>query len=310
MRTKHQNPLGLDQGELKALVSLLHDDSFEVLNHVESKILSLGEGMVGLLEEEWSLSSDEPEVQKRIEELIHSIQFENLKTDLTNWCFSAKQDLLEGMWLVARFKYPTLKFEEISANLDQLYFNIWSNTVTHGHPIDQIKSLNHAFFQVSGFSANNRNFNEPSNSLINRVLETKKGNPVTLCVIYMLIAQKLKMPVFGVNLPNLFILTYMDHVEKTTIQADYQFYINVFNRGVIFWKSDIDNYLNMLNMEKNEVFYNPCTHKDIVLRVFRNLYFGYAKSGEETKKKEIAELMLILGEQIIEASEEDEGDDL
>lgn len=310
MRTEPFEFQGLSQGELRALVSLLHDDSLEVLNHVESKILSLGDRVIELLEEEWSNSADEPEVQRRIEELIHAIQFKNLQRDLDHWAHSAKQDLLEGMWLVARYKYPTLRLEELNEAINQLYFTIWANTSPAQHPIDQIKGLNHAFFQVCGFSANNRNFNEPGNSLINKVLETKKGNPVTLCVIYMLLARKLNLPVHGVNLPNLFILTYKGGPEQELIQPNYSFYINVFNKGVIFWRSDIDNYLKMLNIEKNEVFYEPCTHKDIILRVLRNLYYGYAKAGEISKKNDIATMMLILGEQMVDEAEEDESDDL
>ncbi len=65
--------------------------------------------------------------------------------------------------------------------------------------------------------------------MINQVLESKKGNPISLAAVYMLIAQKLKLPIFGVNLPNLFVLIYKSE--------ELNFYINVFNRGVIFSKT-------------------------------------------------------------------------
>jgi regulator of sirC expression with transglutaminase-like and TPR domain len=103
------------------------------------------------------------------------------------------------------------------------------------HPYDQVKIVNIVIFQKLKFSANTKNFHSPSNSMINVVLDSKKGNPITLCAIYMLVAQKLKLPMYGVNLPNLFILTY-----KT---EESQFYINAFNKGLIFSKADIDNYL-------------------------------------------------------------------
>ena len=53
---------------------------------------------------------------------------------------------------------------------------------------------------------------------LNVVLETKKGNPISLCVIYLLIARKLKLPVFGVNLPNMFMLLFRNEQQE--------FYIN------------------------------------------------------------------------------------
>ncbi|MEJ7667011.1 MAG: transglutaminase family protein [Hymenobacter sp.] len=45
--------------------------------------------------------------------------------------------------------------------------------------------------------------------MLQRVMETKRGNPLSLCVIYLLVAQRLDLPVFGVNLPNLFVLTFL-----------------------------------------------------------------------------------------------------
>jgi hypothetical protein len=65
----------------------------------------------------------------------------------------------------------------------------------------------------------------------------------------MLIAQRLNLPVYGVNLPNLFVLTYRS--------ASGQFYINVFNRGLIFTKKDIDQYIDQLNLKRWIRFTNP-----------------------------------------------------
>ncbi len=66
--------------------------------------------------------------------------------------------------------------------------------------------------------------------MLHLVLENKRGNPLTLCVIYLLIATKLDLPVYGVNLPNLFILTYKHPVVD-------QFYINVYNKGAYTFKT-------------------------------------------------------------------------
>jgi regulator of sirC expression with transglutaminase-like and TPR domain len=119
--------------------------------------------------------------------------------------------------------------------------------------------------------------------MINVVLETRRGNPISLCVIYMLVAQKMKLPVYGVNLPNMFILTYKSEHN--------QFYINVFNKGVLLTKSDIDNYISSLKLEPSDVFYEPCSHIDIVRRVLRNLMVAFEKSSEVEKMEEIKILL-------------------
>jgi regulator of sirC expression with transglutaminase-like and TPR domain len=154
------------------------------------------------------------------------------------------------------------------------------------HPFDQVKVINSVLFNKLKFAPNSKNFHAVSNSMINQVLEGKRGNPISLCAIYMLVAQKMKLPIYGVNLPNLFILTYKTETN--------QFYINAFNRGLIFTKSDIDNYLGNLNLEPQEIFYQPCTHKDILQRVLRNLYVAFEKTGELDNLVEIDELLDML----------------
>ncbi len=130
---------------------------------------------------------------------------------------------------------PTLNLKKLKQDLEQIYYETWLEFRPDLYAFDQIKVINGVLFGKLKFGANTKNFHSPGNSMINVVLETHKGNPITLCVIYMLVAQKLKLPVYGVNLPNLFILTYKD--------TQTQFYINAFNRGLIFSKQDIETTL-------------------------------------------------------------------
>jgi len=122
--------------------------------------------------------------------------------------------------------------------------------------------------------------------MLSSVLDTKKGNPISLCAIYMLVAQKLGLPVYGVNLPNLFVLTYNS--------ADITFYINAFNKGLIFRRQDIYNYLEHLKIAPKEEFFEPTDSHQIVMRSLRNLAFAFEKLGEAEKVLEIQELLQIL----------------
>ncbi|MDF9801017.1 regulator of sirC expression with transglutaminase-like and TPR domain [Catalinimonas alkaloidigena] len=275
----------MDNKELKALVSLLDDEDQEVLGHVEEKIISFGDIIIPFLEEEWE-NSFNPNVQKRIEDIIHILQFEALKKRLEEWFKSEKQDMLEGMWIIATYQYPDLTLEDLKKQLEQIYYEAWLEFKTDVHPFDQVKILNSVLFSKLKFSANTKNFHAPANSMINTVLETKKGNPISLCVIYMLVAQRLKLPVYGVNLPSLFILTYK---SKET-----QFYINAFNRGLIFSKNDIDNYIAQLKLQPIDIFYQPCSNLDIVRRMFRNLIVSFEKLGDYDKAEEIKILLEII----------------
>jgi len=273
--------------EIKALVSLLDDEDKDILWEVERKIASLGNEVIPILEREWEKSFN-PSLQKRIEDLIHNLQFESLKERLLKWKKSKKQDLLEGLWMVGLYQYPDLDLQILKKQLEQIYYEAWIAFDPEAHYMDQIKILNGVIFSKLKFSANTKNFHGPGNSMINVVLETHKGNPISLCMIYMLIAQKLKMPVYGVNLPNLFILTYK--------KKDVQFYINAFNRGLIFSREDIDNYIAHLQLNPVDIFYEPCQNIDIIQRIFRNLIVSFEKIGDHYKVDEIKVLLNTISE--------------
>jgi regulator of sirC expression with transglutaminase-like and TPR domain len=100
----------------------------------------------------------------------------------------------------------------------------------------------------------------------------------------MLVAQKLKMPVKGVNLPNLFILSYKD--------SQTNFYINAFNRGLIFTRKDIENYIHEIHLVPQKSFFEPCSNVEIIQRVLRNLIMSFEKMGEHEKAEELKLLLI------------------
>ena len=274
----------MQETEIKALISLLDDDDKQVVTHVEEKILSLGKEVIPFLEKEWETSFN-PTLQSRIEEIIHVLQYELLKSRLLDWYRTEDKDLLTAMWLIATYQYPDLELEKLKQELEQIYYETWLEFKPDLYPIDQIKVVNGVLFNKLKFGANTKNFHSPGNSMINVVLETRKGNPITLCVIYMLVAQKLKLPVQGVNLPNLFILTYKDGLNN-------QFYINAFNRGLIFSKQDIENYINELHLVPQNSFFEPCDNLEITRRALRNLIMSFEKMGEHAKAEEVKLLLV------------------
>ena len=274
----------MEDNEIKALISLLDDEDKQVVSHVEERILSIGKDIIPYLEKEWETSFN-PTLQSRIEEIIHTLQYDLLKSRLLDWYHTPDKDLLTGMWIVATYQYPDLELEKLKQELEQIYYETWLEFRPDLFPIDQIKVVNSVLFNKLKFGANTKNFHSPGNSMINVVLEMRKGNPITLCVIYMLVAQKLKLPVQGVNLPNLFILTYKDNNNN-------QFYINAFNRGLIFSRQDIENYISELHLVPQNSFFEPCDSVEIIRRALRNLIMSFEKMGEHAKAEEVKLLLV------------------
>jgi regulator of sirC expression with transglutaminase-like and TPR domain len=279
----------MKESEIKALVTLLDDDDIEVVQHVEKQLRTIGGSVIPLLEDHWQENGLNPVLQKKIEDLIHDLQYNLLTTRLLAWKNSGYLDLLEGMWIIATYQYPDLSLEKLRQNINDIYFDVWLEFRDDLHPHDQVRILNQVFFEKYKFVANTKNFHSPANSMLNQVFEQKKGNPISLCVIYMLIAKRLGLPVSGVNLPSLFVLTYKN--------PQIQFYINVFNRGLIFSKADISNYIKQMHLLPQDSFYQPCTNLDIVCRVLRNLIVSFEKVSDMERVNEVENILKLLTEE-------------
>ena len=283
----------LNEKEIAAVIRLLDDPDEHIYNQIEDKILSYGSGVITYLEDAWSQSFDAI-LQKRIENLVHKIQFNDVKEDLALWHQSGNFDLLRGILIVNKYQYPDLDEQKIINQIECIKRDVWLLMMYEASPVETVKIMNNVFFNVYKFSGNTINHTDPQNSYISQVLESKKGNQISLAIIYSIVAQKLDLPIYGVNLPQHFILGYVDESEKESDKAEVLFYINAFNKGYMFDKKDIDQFLRQLKIEPTEHFYQSCSNAEIIKRVLRNLISSYQKSGLDDKAAEVEELLDIL----------------
>lgn len=279
--------------EISALVKLLDDPDQEIYQHVEERLLEYGNEVIHYLENAWENSLDTL-LQERIENIVHKIQFTNVKEDLNLWYQSGAFDLLQGALVINRYQYPDLDDEKIKLQIEEIKREIWLGLQYEMSSIEKIKLINHIFYNIYGFSGNTKNHHDPQNSYINQVLESKKGNQISLAIIYSTLAQKLDIPVYGVNLPQHFILGYIDESKREEHEFGVLFYINAFNKGAIFGKHDVDQFLRQLNLDPLPGYYAPCSNVEIIRRVIRNLISAYENLGSKEKVQELQELQDIL----------------
>lgn len=278
--------------EINALVKLLDDPDQEVFEHVEGKLLEYGNEVVDFLENTWEHSLDAL-LQQRIENIVHKIQFNSVKEDLNLWYQSGAFDLMQGALVINRYQYPDLNEEKIVLQLEEIKREIWLGLQYEMSSIEKVKLINHIFYNVYGFGGNTKNHLDPQNSFISQVMESKKGNQISLAIIYSTLAQKLDIPVYGVNLPQHFILGYIDESKREEHEF-VLFYINAFNKGAIFGKHDVDQFLRQLNLDPQPGFYAPCSNVEIIRRVIRNLISAYENAGSTEKVEELKQLQEIL----------------
>ena len=183
----------MNEKEIKALIYLLDDPDREIFQEIEHKLITCGPEVIPLLEHSWESSFD-PLSQGRIENIIHRIQYDQVKNDLQLWKLNNSEDLLEGLLIINRYQYPNLHEEQVYYQLAELRRNAWYHLMYDMSPVEKVKLLNNILFREFGLSGNTSNYHDPQNSFIHKVLETKKGNPISLACIYALVAQKLDIP--------------------------------------------------------------------------------------------------------------------
>jgi regulator of sirC expression with transglutaminase-like and TPR domain len=279
--------------EIFALVKLLDDPDPEIFKHVEKRLVEHGNEVIEYLENVWETAPDAT-LQQRIENVVHQIQFNTVKEDLNLWYQSGAFDLLKGALIVNRYQFPDLDEQKIINQIEEIKREIWLNLQYEMSSIEKVKLINHIFYNVYGFRGNTTNHTDPQNSYLNQVLESKKGNQISLALIYSTLAQKLDIPIYGVNLPQHFILGYLDESKREEHDFGVLFYINAFNKGAIFGKHDVDQFLRQLQLEPLPGFYAPCSNVEIIRRIIRNLISSYENLGATEKVAELKELQNIL----------------
>lgn len=289
----------LNRKELNALISLLDDPDENIFNHIKDKLMSMGQDVIPVLEDAWEHSFDTV-IQNRIEDIIHKIQFDKISQSLSEWAKPQNQNLLEGALFIARYQYPDLNEQKIRKHLDQIKQDVWLELNGNLTALEQVKVINHIFFDVHNFSGNTTNYHAPQNSYINNVLESKKGNPLSLSLLYAIVAQGLGIPIYGVNLPEHFVLAYKDvnsslPALKNAPKTNVLFYINPFSKGAIFNRKEVDAFLKQLKLKPEQLYYEPCSNLDIIKRLLRNLINSYQKLGYPNKTEELNLLLSSLG---------------
>ncbi len=288
----------MNVNEIASLINLLDDPDENIFQHVQDKLIQIGVEAIPYLERSWEENKYTGLFQVRIETLIDTIQFNQIIADLSGWNNSEK-NILDGWILLTKWQFPGINESIIKGKIEEIKNDIWIEIKGKQTAQEKILTFNKVFYTNYKFQGNTKNYHSPINSFIHTVLETKHGNPLSLAILYSTIAQMLHIPIYGVNLPNHFILAYVEsdlrsNDFKNLNRKDILFYINAFSNGSILNEKDIHSFLKQLKIEPNESFYIPCSNKTIILRIITNLISSYQQLGNIKKVEQLILLKEIL----------------
>ena len=272
---------------LHALIALLDDPDESVFEEVEQQLLCEDGRIIQQLEQIWETSLDEL-IQSRIENLIQQIQFAETRTKILNWGNQKQVDLFEGFFLISQYQYPDLKLKAIKSKIQKSSNDVWLEISNKLTSIEKITVLNHIFYDTNKFSVNLNHLDSPQNCYINQLFETKKGNAISVAILYALIARELKFPVEFVNFPKTPLLAYVDpemahEVHGRDYKSSILFYINPSNKGAIIGRKEVEFFLNRNEQFGTDDFYEPCEDKFMIKKLLESLIESYESLGYQNK---------------------------
>ena len=271
-------PERLSESQKAALLSLLTDDDPAIYRTVRDKILSYGPEAVDWLRPH--MLSREPALRRRAQEIVLHFEKQAADNEFLGFCLKSGEefDLEKGAWLLARTQYPDINIEAYGALVDSFARDLRERLDFGAGAKPILNTINHYLFMELGFSGNEENYYDAENSYLNRVLDRRTGNPINLCLLYILLARRLKLPVTGIGLPGHFICRYQSTAAE--------FYIDVFQRGTFLSKADCVQYLLRGNYSVGEQYLTPVTPRRLLLRICSNLHqiYDQMESAEEAMR--------------------------
>ncbi|RME18213.1 MAG: hypothetical protein D6799_03170 [Bacteroidetes bacterium] len=287
----------LSNTQIEALIKLLDDPDESVFTEVKNQLLLLGPVALPYLEKVWNDAMNSW-ITQRVEEIIEDIKFNELANDLIKWKYHQQEDLFYAVWLINRFQYPEVTPESLNKKIEQIKKDIWIEFAEDLTALEEVMIINHILYEVHQFSPNIANYNAVQNNYLHYVLENKKGNNISLGILYLLLAQKLDIPIFAINIPGYLILSYINDAINLydanfqSLQDATLFYINPFSKGILLQKEDILQFLEQTHIPYNKDCFIPCSNADIIEKLLLSIAHSYAQQSNTTlysKYKNVAE---------------------
>lgn len=264
--------LAISENRKTALLSLLADEDSQVFIAVRDEVLSLGPAVCDWLND--FVLDENLLLRRRARDIISHFKRQEADTEFSAFCLNHGEDfeLEAACWLLARTVDPDINTDAYRAVLDDYAHDLMQQIDFGSEPEGIMASINRYLFQTQRYTGNEDNYYSSDNSYLNRVIDQRAGNPISLCMIYQMVSRRLGLPVNGIGLPGHFLCRFQ------TPRQDY--YIDAFNKGRLLTRSDCMKYLKQAGYEFHEAFLMPASSRRILLRMCSNLHQIYQRDNQ------------------------------
>lgn len=282
--------------EISALLNLIDDPDEEVFGAVSNKIVGFGRTIIPNLENLWELTPDQ-QIQERIELIIHRLHYTDLMEDFRQWNLAGHHDLLVGALLVAKFQFPELSTSPVLLEVEKIRRNIWLELNNYLTPLEQVRIITGILYSYHSLKGTEIAYSDINDFLLNKVLESKRGNQLSNGILYLILSDLLDIPVKAIGVPRQFVLAYFKpgfNNEVTTAQLDkIEFFIDP-TSGMVFTHKDIENYFNRISVPIVDSYFKPLSNKKVIQHLLEEASKCFDNEKELYKKEEMLNLANLL----------------
>ena len=184
---------------------------------------------------------------------------------------------------MARVHYSDLEPKSYQADLDKMAQAVRPKLKRVSKIVDQLHLLNRYLFEEQSFKGDWNDYFNPQNSYLNRVMDRKLGIPISLSVLYLLLGQRLDLPVQGVGIPGHFMIKAEDRGTEL--------YVDPFNEGRFLSRPECVQFIVEAGYPYQPEFLEGVSSREILARMLRNLILIYIDRKEETLGKTFAHFL-------------------
>jgi regulator of sirC expression with transglutaminase-like and TPR domain len=177
---------------------------------------------------------------------------------------------------IAQDAYPGLDPEPYLARIDDLAERVRGRCAVIEDHRRVLRQINWVLFVEEGYRGNTGDYYDPRNSYLNEVIDRKTGIPISLSVLYGRLAERLGLPVAGVNLPAHFML-------RIGGKADTTIFVDPFHDGALLDRDGCQKRVSQLLSQEvtlTDAQLAPCPTRQVVARMLRNLKSIYLQNHD------------------------------
>ena len=208
-----------------------------------------------------------------------------------------KQDLALCALYLAGEHCPSLDVEGQLAHLDRLAAEAQEQAPPSAAQDTLFRSLSRYLFEDAGFSGNAQNYYDADNSFLNRVLETRRGIPITLSLVYLEVGRRLGLNCYGVGLPGHFLVGL----------AEPDLYLDAFNGGLLLSAADCRRQVAEgfgSQVRWQEEYLAPCTNREILYRMLTNLKYVFFEHQDYRSASGVLERLALINPSMYDSFKE------